>query len=248
MKKSLHIMLIAAFVYVLFSLTSVYAESTIPMVAVTYRLENDGRYKSLKGTTFTSDDDSIDFTYKTTVNGVEKTYTSAFIKNGNVFSYTYNGSKTSEDAYYQALLNDVAVNAMFFAIGNASALSNDYLTDMAKDFSKYNYTNYGLEIKTYDYTGVIDGKDVSIKAVESFKMNAKELSVSGTANIAPVVDEAVVSDPVAKGNEFKSLVLGIILVLVVLLIIALAIKSKNTKTAKTTKKAVSKKTTTKKTK
>jgi hypothetical protein len=167
MKKSLHIMLIAMLVYVLFSFTSVYAASTIPMVAVTYRLENSGHYKSLKGTTFTSDEDSIDFTYRRTVNNVEKVYTASFIKNGNVFSYTRSGAKTGEDAYYQALLDDVAVDAMFFAVGEASAMPTQTLTDMAKDYSYYFSKEVGLqqrgpwELKK-DFIEIEPGKQVYI--------------------------------------------------------------------------------------
>lgn len=255
MKKSLHIMLIAMLVYVLFSFTSVYAASTIPMVAVTYRLENSGHYKSLKGTTFTSDEDSIDFTYRRTVNNVEKVYTASFIKNGNVFSYTRSGAKTGEDAYYQALLDDVAVDAMFFAVGEASAMPTQTLTDMAKDYSKYTLAKYGFEVTTYDYKGTIDGKAVSMKAIDTFKIDAKNITATGISDLVIEDEEETEVElqpetPIEKKNTIKSLILGIILVAVGVLLVILAIKTKKTMTSKkaTVKKVDTKKTTTKKTK
>ncbi len=255
MKKSLHIMLIAMFVYVLFSFTSVYAESTIPMVAVTYRLENSGHYKTLKGTTFASDEDSIDFTYRRKVDDTEKVYTASFIKNGNVFSYTRSGDKTGEDAYYQALLDDVAVDAMFFAVGEASAMPTETLKDMAKDYSKYTLAKYGFEVTTYDYKGTIDGKAVSMKAIDTFKIDAKNITATGISDLVIEDDEDTEIElqpatPVEKKNTIKSLILGIILVVVGALIVLLAIKTKKAKPAKKVdaKKVTTKKATTKKTK
>ena len=252
MKKSLHIMLIAMFVYVLFSFTSVYAAPIIPMTVVTYRLESDGRYKSLEGVTFTSDTDSIDFSYTVTLNDVPKTFTTSFVKDENIFTYSYKGSRTSEDAYYQALLDNVAVDAMFFAIGTASAIPTQNLTDMSKDFSPYTYAKYGFEVKTYDYTNTINGKAVSIKAIDSFIMNAVGLSVYGNADIIeelfPEDVEEPVAEPVEKTNNSKLIVL-VVLVLVVLLVVALVVKSSKAKAAKKpAKKATAKKATTKKTK
>ena len=87
-------------------------------------------------------------------------------------------------------------------------------------------------------------KEVSMKAIDSFIMNAAELSVYGNANIAPIESEQPVADPVEKGNEMKSVVLLVVLVVVVLLIVVLAVKSKKAKPAK----KVAKKTSAKKTK
>lgn len=237
MKKTLHIILISMFVYVLFSFTSIYAETTIPMIAVTYRLDSYGHYKSLPGVTYTSDDDSIDFTYITTVNGLEKTYTAAFIKNGNIFSYTYTGDKTGIDAYYQALLNNIATNAIFYAIGNANGLEDSTLADMAKDFSKYTYYTHGLEIKTYNYTGTIDGTTVNISAIQNFKMNAKSLSITGNANLKPIENENIENEKtdveiVEKENPIKTIIVYTIITIVILLIIVLVSKVKHRKNIK----------------
>ena len=191
----------------------------------------------MPGVNYTSDENSIDFTYKTTVNGIEKTYTASFIKEGNVFSYTYTDNKNNEDTYYQALLNNVATDAMFYALGNANGINDDYLEDMAKDFSKYNYYNHGIEIKTNNYKGTINDKEVNIAFVKSFKMDVANISITGNANLAPKQDENIENEKidveiVEKENPIKVIVISIIAVIITLLILVLIVKNKHSKNNK----------------
>ncbi|MBR6689601.1 MAG: hypothetical protein IKL68_06265 [Clostridia bacterium] len=245
MKKSFYMNTIAVLVMVFFSFTTVFAKTlTLPLDVLSYTIENDGYYKSLNSdnakVSYTYDADSIDFKYTVTKDEVEKVYSTSFELKDNVLYYTYKGDKTD---LTQIELDKIAFETVFYAVGELNALQRSFLEDMNKDFSRYNYDQYGIEVKTFEYG---NGK----KGIESFRLHTTEISAYGTSVTTPPTEEIVVAEPVPKGNLVKTIALAIIFVLVVLLIIVLAVKTKKVKIEKkaTNKKTATKKTTVKRTK
>ncbi len=246
MKKSFYMNIIAIFMVVFLSFNFVYADAlNLPLETFAYYLEDDGHYKSLDTAnakmSFTYDADSIDFKYVVTKGETTTTYVTSFALNNNILSYTYTGDKTNET---QIKVDRVAFESVFYAVGQMNLLQKSFLEDMNKDFSGYNFDEYGIEVKTFDYGS---GK----KGIESFKLHTTEISAYGTSVVKPVEQEKapVVAEPVAKENPIPVIiacVIGALVVVVVVLVIAKNHKTKPVnKTAKVAKTTATKKATTK---
>ncbi len=244
MKKSFYMNIIAIFMVVFLSFNFVYAGTLdLPLETLAYYMEDDGHYKSLDTAnakmSFTYDTDSIDFKYVVTKGETTTTYTTSFALNNNVFSYTYTGDKTNET---QIKVDKVAFESVFFAVGEMNLLQRSFLEDMNKDLSRYNFDEYGIEVKTFDYD--------SGKGIASFRLHATEISAYGTSVTKPIVPENVpqVAEPVAKGNPTPVIIACVVGALVVLAIILVVVKGKKAEPVKKAAKKPVKKATTKKTK
>ncbi|MBR6613781.1 MAG: hypothetical protein IKK84_03345 [Clostridia bacterium] len=245
MKKSFYMNIIAIFMVVFLSFNFVYADTlNLPLETFAYNLEDDGHYKSMDTAnakmSFTYDADSIDFKYVVTKGETTTTYTTSFALNNNVLSYTYTGDKTNET---QIKVDKVAFESVFYAVGQMNLLQRDFLEDMNKDFSRYNFDEYGIEVKTFDYGS---GK----KGIESFKLHTTEISAYGTSVVKPVESgkAPVVAEPVAKGNPTPVIIACVVGALVVVAIIIVVAKGKKAGPVKKAAKKPVKKAATKKTK
>ncbi len=245
MKKSFYMNIIAVFMLVFLSFNFVYADTLdLPLETLAYYIEDDGHYKSLDTAnakmSFTYDADSIDFKYVVTKGETTTTYSTSFALSNNVFSYTYTGDKTNET---QIKVDKVAFESVFFAVGEMNLLQKSFLEDMNKDFSRYNFDEYGIEVKTFDYGS---GK----KGIDSFRLHATEISAYGTSITKPVVTDKVpqVAEPVAKGNPTPVIIACVVGALVVVAIVLVAVKCKKAEPVKKAAKKPVKKATTKKSK
>ncbi len=242
MKKTFFMNIIAIVMVMFFSFNSVFAASMkLPLDIMSATIEDHGHYKSLNSKnatiSYTYDNDSIDFKYVVKSGETEKVYTTTFELKDDVYSYTYTGDKSDAT---QIKLNTVAFESVLYAVGELNALQRSFLEDMSKDYSRYNYDEYGIEVKTFTNSKGTVG-------IESFRLHTTEISAFGTS-FRPIPEpkkettEIVEAEPVPKGNEIKSIVLAAILLVVVVLIVVLAIKVKRTKVAKKATKKTSKKT------
>lgn len=239
MKKTFFMNIIAIMLVAFCSFSSVYAESMkLPLDVMSTKIEDQGHYKSLNSKnatiSYTYDDDSIDFKYVVKNGENEKVYTTSFELKDDVYSYTYTGDKTDTT---QIKLNKIAFESVLYAVGELNALQKDFLEDMSKDYSRYNFDEYGIEVKTFTYG---NGKE----AIESFKLHTTEISAYGTSFMPiPEPETEVVTpepEPEPKNNTFKFVVLGLILVIVVSLIVVLTVKTRKIKKAKEAKKVTKK--------
>ncbi len=241
MKKSFYMNIIAIFMVVFLSFNFVYADTlNLPLETFAYYLEDDGHYKSMDTAnakmSFTYDADSIDFKYVVTNGEATTTYVTSFALNNNILSYTYTGDKTNET---QIKVDKVAFESVFYAVGQMNLLQKSFLEDMNKDFSRYNFDEYGIEVKTFDYAS---GK----KGIQSFKLHTTELSAYGTSVVKPIeTPKTPVADPVAKENPIPVIIACVIGGLIVVVIVLVIVKNNKTKPVNKTAK-VAKTTTTKK--
>ena len=240
MKKTFFKNILVIMIILFGSFNSVFAEAMkLSLNALSATIENQEHYKSLnsKNTTisYTYDDDSIDFTYVIKNGETEKIYTTSFELKDDVYSYTYTKDKSDET---QIKLDTIAFETVLYAVGELNALQSSFLEDINDDYSRYNFDESGIEVKTFTNAKGNVG-------IESFRLHTTKMSAFGTSFMPLSKEEEtpknVVAEPVAKGNEIKSLILGIVLLVVVILIVILFIKTSNINTAKKVFKKAAKK-------
>lgn len=241
MKKTFFMNIFAIVMVMFFSFNSVFAASMkLPLNVMSATIEDHGHYKSLNSKnatiSYTYDNDSIDFKYVVKNGETEKVYTTTFELKDDVYSYTYTGDKSDAT---QIKLNTVAFESVLYAVGELNALQRSFLEDMSKDYSRYNYDEYGIEVKTFTNSKGTVG-------IESFRLHTTEISAFGTSfrpvPVAPVdIETPETTLPVEPDVSITTIALWLVLIVVVVLIVVLFIKTSKVNSAKKAFKKAAKK-------